>query len=446
MAFACYRLDHFKISNDLTSDYLAKYPDSATATNLRACNMYRLMQGSVAELDIKGLLSKTQSSTHTFESDMIRHNLVVFRGGEDALTHLPPLLDVVPEALFNLVSHHLKRNNVDDAYKLVKDLEPATPQDFIIKAVTMVSLGLEIEADDLVAEAKKLFISVGESASERDTIPGRKCMSQVHFLNQDWSRVVTYLGSIEQYCSHESSFNYNYGIALANLDRWDEAQAHLLEVKDPNILASPTYLSWMLRTFVMNHEAAKAWTLYTENVCTRDNYIPGLLFILITCVLYWRINFFCLVASFSFVSVVYIYGAFTRLSLSFIYLFFAFSIPYSVFFFPPAFFFSLHRTQENPSPEMLSLLAADCYRVGEFFYAFRAYDALFRVDPSQEHWEGKKGAACGVLQMVIAGRERKDALREVIAMMSKHDPPNPQADLITRVMARWAQENGINMS
>ena len=47
---------------------------------------------------------------------MIRHNLVVFRGGENALQVLPPLIDVIPEARLNLVIHYLKNEEINEAF------------------------------------------------------------------------------------------------------------------------------------------------------------------------------------------------------------------------------------------------------------------------------------------------------------------------------------------
>ena len=38
-------------------------------------------------------------------NDLIKHNLVVFNGGEGALKTLPSLVDVIPEARLNLVSY-----------------------------------------------------------------------------------------------------------------------------------------------------------------------------------------------------------------------------------------------------------------------------------------------------------------------------------------------------
>lgn len=53
---------------------------------------------------------------------------VVFRNGEGALQVLPPLLDAIPEARLNLVVFHLKNGDTAEAFRLMKDLEPTTPQ------------------------------------------------------------------------------------------------------------------------------------------------------------------------------------------------------------------------------------------------------------------------------------------------------------------------------
>ena len=58
----------------------------------------------------------TTSGSLFQDNDLLRHNLVVFRGGENALQVLPPLIDVIPEARLNLVIYYLKNDDVNEAY------------------------------------------------------------------------------------------------------------------------------------------------------------------------------------------------------------------------------------------------------------------------------------------------------------------------------------------
>jgi len=53
---------------------------------------------------------------------------------------------------------------------------------------------------------------------------------------------------------------------------------------------------------------------------------------------------------------------------------------------------------------LLQLIANACYKVGEFWHAAKAFDMLERMDPSPEHWEGKRGACCGTFQYIVAGK------------------------------------------
>lgn len=75
------------------------------------------------------------------DNDLLRHNLVVFRGGENALQVLPPLVDVIPEARLNLVVYYLKNEQVEDAYGLIKDMECLVPKEYILKAVVHAVIG-----------------------------------------------------------------------------------------------------------------------------------------------------------------------------------------------------------------------------------------------------------------------------------------------------------------
>lgn len=55
-------------------------------------------------------------------SDLLKHNLVVFRDGENAIEALPRVMEVFPEAKLNLVIYHLKNDEITEAFNLIKDL------------------------------------------------------------------------------------------------------------------------------------------------------------------------------------------------------------------------------------------------------------------------------------------------------------------------------------
>lgn len=62
------------------------------------------------------LCACTVASSHNSDNNLIKHNLVVFRNGENALQVLPPLVDVIPEARLNLVIYHLRRGETTEVW------------------------------------------------------------------------------------------------------------------------------------------------------------------------------------------------------------------------------------------------------------------------------------------------------------------------------------------
>lgn len=141
VALCYYKLDYYDVSQEVLAVYLQSYPDSAIAVNLKACNHYKLYNGKAAEAELKHLRDVSTSGSTSFGSELIKHNLVVFRGGEGALQALPPLIDVIPEARLNLVIYYLRQDDLQEAYSLIKDHEPTGPSEYVIKAVVNAALG-----------------------------------------------------------------------------------------------------------------------------------------------------------------------------------------------------------------------------------------------------------------------------------------------------------------
>ena len=71
----------------------------------------------------------------------------------------------------------------------------------------------------------------------------------------------------------------------------------------------------------------------------------------------------------------------------------------------------------------------------------KAFDVLERLDADPEFWEGKRGAAIGVFQLVVAGAEDKERLIEVINMLK--NTSNPQVEYFVQIMKKWGKDNGF---
>ncbi|KAG0730255.1 Intraflagellar transport protein 56 [Chionoecetes opilio] len=362
VALCYYKLDYYDVSQEVLAVYLQHYPDSPIAINLKACNHFRLYNGKAAEQELRALQDVT-SSPLTFAQELVRHNLVVFRGGESALQVLPPLVDVIPEARLNLVIYYLKQDEVQEAYTLLKDLEPTVPQEYILKGVVNAAIGQETGSRENLKIAQQYFQLVGGSASECDTIPGRQCMASCFFLLKQFDDVLLYLNSIKSYFYNDDTFNFNYAQAKAAVGDYKEAEEVFLLIQNEKIKNDYVFLSWLARCYIMNSKPRLAWELYLKMETSAE----------------------------------------------------AFSL--------------------------LQLIANDCYKMGQFYYAARAFDVLERLDPNPEYWEGKRGACVGMFQMIIAGKEPKDSLGDILQLL--RNTANPQVEGIIRVIKKWAKDNHI---
>lgn len=362
VALCYYKLDYYDVSQEVLAVYLQHHPDSAIATNLKACNHFRLYNGKAAEAELKSL-QDLASPSFTFARDLIKHNLVVFRGGEGALQVLPPLVDVIPEARLNLVIYYLRQDDIMEAYNLIKDLEPTVPQEYILKGVVNAAMGQEQGSREHLKTAQQYFQLVGGSASECDTIPGRQCMASCFFLLKQFEDVLLYLNSIKSYFYNDDLFNFNYAQTKAAVRKYAEAEEVFLLIQSEKLKNEYSYLSWLARCYIMNRKSRLAWELYLKMETSSESF------------------------------------------------------------------------------SLLQLIANDCYKMGQFYYAAKAFDVLERLDPNPEYWEGKRGACVGVFQMIIAGHEPRESLADMLQLLRNTN--NPQVEYVTRVMKKWAKDNRV---
>ena len=358
---ACYyRLDYYDVSLEILAVYLQSKPQSPSAINLKACNHFKVYNGKAAEVELKTLLDATHYNIE--DNILMKHNLVIFRNGEGALRVLPALLNILPEARLNLIIYHLRNNAVAEAYALVKEIVPTSPQECILSAVVHACMGQRINNREYLKIAQQQFHLVGSNPSEVDTIPGRQAMASCLFLMRQFEEVNIYLQSIKSYMYNDDDFHWNYGITLAAIGDYKTAEETLALITSRELINDTLYVSWMARCAIMNGRPRTAWELYLRMDTSPD------------------------------------------------------------------------------SVSLLLLIANDCYRVGAWYWAAKAFDVLERFDPDPEYWAGKRGACIGVFQAVIAGQETKDTLRDIISILRNTN--NPQVTYIVNIMERWAAKSG----
>lgn len=273
VALCYYKLDYFDVSHEVLNVYLQGQPDSPAAINLKACNHFKSYNGKAGETELKRLSDLISSTTASrgpatttastsappaaaggqgagqvsTASDLVRHNMVVFRNGDNALQVLPPLLGIVPEAQLNLVVYYLKNDDVDEAFQLIKDLEPATSQEYTLKGVVNAAYGQKHDSREHLKLAQQYFQLVGSSPTDCDTIPGRQCMASCFFLLKQFEDVLIYLNSIKSYFTNDDDFNWDYGIAKASQGDFRGGEEALLLVQNDQYKNDYCYISWLAR-------------------------------------------------------------------------------------------------------------------------------------------------------------------------------------------------------
>ncbi|VDM41756.1 unnamed protein product [Toxocara canis] len=92
---------------------------------------------------------------------------------------------------------------------------------------------------------------------------------------------------------------------------------------------------------------------------------------------------------------------------------------------------------------VLRIIANDCYKVGDYFYSAKAFDAMERIEPNPEYWEGKRGAVVGVFKLVAEHNAPPEQLKEAMLLLEKSR--HPQVEYIATVIRRFCRENNIGI-
>ena len=377
LSMCYYKNEYFDIALDLVNHYISIHPDSIIAVNLKACIEYSSNgNDKEAKKILFDLQEKTKKSDLIEDNDILRHNLAVFDTSDSTSNKLKTfsnLLDIIPEARQNLIIYYLRNDQITQAYNLIKDMQPITTKDYILKAIVHCVMGYQqqsenpIELNENLRKAQTFFQSIGASTSECDTIEGRQCMASCFRLGGMYNDELIYLDSIEQYMKDDDDFNYNYGVALAMCQNYKQAEEVLSRVKREKYRNDQNYLSWICRCFIANDKPEYAWNLYISI----DNHLVAIY--------------------------------------------------------------------------LLNFIANEFYRMGAYYFSFKAFLFLEKFSPSTENSKGKISSAIGVFYQMLNGKSDSDKLQEIIHYLCDGQQ-TLEVNKCIKVFKDWGNANGVNFT
>lgn len=372
----CYlKEEYFDIALDLVNHYLSMHKDSIVANNLKAVleysanGNYKAAQNYLLYLQE---ISKSSTTNLIEDSDLLKHNMAVFDNEETSnsnkLKVFSSLIDVIPEAKLNLIIYYLRNDQVNQAFNLIKDIQPNNTKEYILKAVVHCMLGQQGDKNqDHLKKAQTYFQSIGASASECDTIEGRQCMASCFRLSGLYSDEIIYLESVEAFMKDDDDFNWNYGIALAACQKYKEAETVLLRIKKEKYKTDNVYLSWICRCYIINGKPEMAWNLYISI----ENHLIALY--------------------------------------------------------------------------ILNFIAHEFYRMGHFYFSYKAFLFLEKFSPSSENTNGKTSSVVGVFYQLISGKIGSERMQEVFQYLSE-GAQTEEIKKVIKLIKKWGKENGYNFS
>lgn len=117
----------------------------------------------------------------------------------------------------------------------------------------------------------------------------------------------------------------------------------------------------------------------------------------------------------------------------------------------PEFAWNLYISIDNNllALSLLNFIAHEFYRMGHFYYSFKAFLFLEKFSPSVENSNGKLASASGVFFLILKGKVSPDKLQEVVDYLQESTTSSIQSEEISKmikVFMKWSKENGVNLT
>ncbi|VDN60564.1 unnamed protein product [Dracunculus medinensis] len=337
-------------------------------------------------------------------------NPVVFRDGDGALQILPALIENIPEARLNLIIFHLKRDDVQSAFNLAIGLKAETPQEYLLKAITYCITGYEKSSNKHLETAREYFKVVGESAAECvkfqffyfHELIAYSSYSDMHKPGHEWQ--------ILKNISNEY-FQTNKPIEISDTIAGRQAMASayfLMEQFDKVLIYLNSIKTYFYNDDIFNFNIGQALLACGNSIEAESSLL--------------------LVAN-------------ELLKKQFPYIF---SLARSYIFngkAAQAWQISTRMKQSAENFFILRMIANDCYKIEEYYYSAKAFDAMERIEPNPEYWEGKRGAVVGLFKLVSEQKAPPEQLKEALVLLEKSR--HPQVEQIANAIRKYCKHNDM---
>jgi intraflagellar transport protein 56 len=84
------------------------------------------------------------------------------------------------------------------------------------------------------------------------------------FIAGQYDEALKVLKTVEEKVGELDEFNYDMGMMLASLAKWEEAERHLLRVQNQQYKKEIYYSTWLCRCYIKNQRPGSAWNLYVD--------------------------------------------------------------------------------------------------------------------------------------------------------------------------------------
>jgi intraflagellar transport protein 56 len=256
---------------------------SVMAWNLRACNEFHRHRYDAALRWLHNL-GDWERSVSADHYDVLLHNSAIFSNDQSVLVVFMQLAGAFPEARMNLANYYLQSSGgakYEEALHLLEEGKDAEDvQNALLRGIAHLCCGQESSIDDMYGHddnarlehlriAEECFLVAGSDSSMENTTSGRQALACHYFTKKQHHSAVEVFDNMKDEYLNDDTFNWNYGLALANAGRYSEARTHLLRIEDETCKMGWYYTMWLCRCIIFcgdNDASNEVWALYRQSL------------------------------------------------------------------------------------------------------------------------------------------------------------------------------------